>query len=108
MGETVVFVGMALFSLFIFIMKEKVKKQELEALAKKKQEQEQQKKRVTPSSPFAAPKKVRPRARWGVGSGDAYEIKNKKKISALRKGWSTKSSIKQAFILAEVLKKKDF
>ena len=80
MGEIIVFVGMALFSLFIFIMKEKVKKQELAALEKRKKEQAEMKKRERPSPSFHDLSQTRPKSRpsWAGRRDDAYEIKEKK------------------------------
>ena len=53
------------------------------------------------------PKKNHPIRSQVQASSSSYQVEKKKKSPFLKKGWNTKSSLKQAYIVSEVLKKWD-
>ncbi len=100
MGDIAVFLFMGFLFFVIFLIKGKVKQKEVEVLEEKKKE-------VHPPSlhrPLIQRKTHKPLSRTHAPS---YEVEEKKKPSLLRKGWGGRSSIKQAFILSEILKRRE-
>lgn len=100
MSDIVVFIFMGFFFFVILFIKGKVKQKEVESFEEKKKE-------VHPPSSHRPLTPHKTQTHHLRAHAPSYEVEEKKKYSLLRKGWRGKSSIKQAFILSEILKRRE-
>lgn len=104
MGDIATFIFTGLLFLLLFFVqnraRQKVKEpEEIEPM----QEGEMVLKRPSSSLNLVKDKKVS----YALRATSLYEVKRKKKSSFLLKSLANKDSIKQAFVLSEILKRKD-
>ncbi len=99
MGDIIVFLFFGLVFFVILFLKGKIKQKEIEGLEKKRGE--------VPLSPSLPPRRQKVQSHLLRAQAPSYEVEEKKKFSFLSKGWNKKASLKQAFILSEILKRKD-
>ncbi|MES2198613.1 MAG: hypothetical protein V4489_00385 [Chlamydiota bacterium] len=103
MGDIAVFICMGFLFFVIFFVKGKMKQKEMEL-------QEKKKKVSSPSSHShsnVSSMHHKPHTHFSRTYAPSYEVEEKKKYSFLQKRWTGKASLKQAFILSEILKRKD-
>lgn len=99
MGDILVFLFLGFVFFVILFLKGKIKQKEMEVLSEKKEEE--------PPSSFHPPMHKKAHTHFSRTPASPYEVEEKEKSSFLSKGWNKKSSIKQAFILSEILKRRD-
>lgn len=104
MGDIAVFTCLGLLFFLILLIKNKVKEKELQEKARVQEEEKEMK-------PISSPPVRSPRKKAEVirarSIAPSYEVHRKKRTSFLLQGWGGKASIKRAFVLSEILKRKD-
>ena len=101
-----VFLGLAFLLLYLFIGKGAKKKTEREEVVLPPLAAQEKKQEPVKIRKIERKLSVENAEEVNLASS-AYDIIKKRKSSVLKSGWNNKSSIKQAFILSEVLKKFD-
>lgn len=93
-----VFIGLAIF--ILFLLANRAKKKQTEEFITPPVEEPVEKKRIV--------KKTRPLMLSDLEKAPVYVVEKRTKKAVLQKGWNRKGSIQQAFVLSEIFRKVDF